>query len=272
VGPVRVLRALSLDVVAGAACGGLLAEQAAGARMPAGWWVALLLAVWCIYTGDHLLDARGRSLTPVAYRHAFHARHAGLLTIALAGCILAGLAAAGTLRPPVRIFGIGLSLAVVLYLASAQGLILPNLPKEPVAGILYAGGIWGGPILMGQGRTDRLLLATSFHALAAILNLAMVGVFEANVDRQGGHRSLALRWGRARAREWVVRAGLVGSGAALGAALVWPATEWVFGILAVQIAIPALALVGEGWFGKKERYRSWGDSVFLLGAVPRLAS
>ena len=266
----RALRALSLDVVAGAACGGLLAEHMAKARMLPAWWIALLTAVWCIYTGDHLLDARRGSTEPATYRRAFHRRHARALTAALAAAILAGLAAASTLRPPVRLFGAFLSLAVMAYLASAQGLILPRLPKEPAAGLLYAAGIWGGPIVMGAGSAPPLLLAASFQATAAILNLVMMGVFEERVDLREGHRSLALRWGRGRARRWTVAGSLLGSAAAMVVALGAPTEGFAFAILAVQVAAPGVLLAVEQWSGHGERYRLLGDSVFLLGALPRL--
>ena len=266
----RVLRALSLDVVAGAACGGLLAEHMSRARMLPGWWVALLTAVWCIYTGDHLLDARRKPAEPATYRHAFHRRHAKALTAALAAAILIGFGAAWTLRPPVRLFGIGLSLAVMMYLASAQGLILPRLPKEPMAGFLYAAGIWGGPIVMGAGSTPTLLLAASLQALAAILNLVMLGVFETAVDIEEGHRSLALRWGGERVRGWVLVTSFLGTVAAGIIAGLLPLARDVFSILALQIAAPAALLIADRWFEKNERYRLWGDSVFLLGAIPRI--
>jgi 4-hydroxybenzoate polyprenyltransferase len=267
---VRVLRALSLDVVAGAACGGLLAEHMAGARMRPGWWVALLSAVWCVYTGDHLLDASRISKAPATYRRAFHRRHATPLLTVLAIAILAGLAAAWTLRPPVRLFGLGLSLAVMAYLASAQGFILPSLPKEPIAGLLYAAGIWGGPIVTGTERVRMLVVAALLQALAAMLNLVMLGVFESDVDAREGHRSLALRFGRERARLWAGVTGVMGT--AISGIMAWlePPSRDVFVILAVQIVAPALLLSRDRWFGVRERYRLWGDSVFLLGAIPRI--
>jgi len=267
---VRVLRALSLDVVAGAACGGLLAEHMTRTRMLPGWWVALLTAVWCIYTGDHLLDATRATAEPATYRHAFHRRHAKALTAALAVAALVGLAAAWTLRPPVRLFGAGLTVAVLAYLASAQDLVLPRLPKEPMAGLLYAAGIWGGPMVMGAGSTAALLLAASLQALAAILNLLMVGVFETRVDREEGHRSSALRWGRERVRRWILNASLPGTLVAGVLVLLRPMERDVFAVLAIQVAAPMVFLAADRWFEKNERYRVWGDSVFLLGAVPRV--
>ncbi len=265
-----LFRALSLDVVAGAACGGLLAEHVAQAHMRPAWWVALLSAVWSIYTGDHLLDALRAPGPLLTYRHRLHLRHARAFTAALVVAILVGLAAAMTLRPPVRVFGIGLSVAVVVYLASAHHLILGSLPKEPVAGVLYAAGIWGGPLLVGASPTTWPLVAASLHALAAILNLVALGFFETEVDRLQGSRSLALRLGLAGARRWVI--GLSGAGTLLAIgllALVEGSDRLSFSILGAQIAMQG-ALLLTVWFSRAERYRAWGDSVFLLGALPRL--
>lgn len=145
----RLLRALSLDVVAGVACGGLLAEDLAQTRMKPAWWITLLTAVWSVYTVDHLLDAFRPGARPNTARHAFHRRHARGLVMALAVTVTVGFSAA-----------------------------------------------W--------------LAATSAPA------------------------------------------------------------PWVFAILSVQIATPGALLLAEPWSRKGERYRGWGDSVFLLGVIPRL--
>lgn len=266
-----LLRALSLDVVAGAACGGLLAEYVAQARMRPAWWVALLSAVWAVYTGDHLLDALRTPGPLLTYRHRFHRKHARVLGAALVFAILAGLAAAITLRPPVQHFGIGMSVAVIAYLASAQRLILGTLPKEPVAGILYAAGIWGGPLLVGEAPSSWPLLAALLHAIAAITNLTTLGLFELEVDRKQGFRSIALRVGPAVARRWVI--GLSATSALFSLALL-AAVEGrdllPFAVLGVQIALQGVVLLAMPWFARAERYRTWGDSAFLLGALPRL--
>jgi hypothetical protein len=139
-----------------------------------------------------------------------------------------------------------------------------------MAGVLYAAGIWGGPIVMGIGPTAALLLAAALQALAAILNLAMLGVFETGVDLRGGHRSLALRWGPERVRGWILAASLAGTLVALILALLRPMERAVFAVLALQAGAPMVLLMAQGWFERNERYRFWGDSVFLLGAIPRI--
>ena len=266
----RLLRALSLDVVAGAACGGLLAEFVTGARMLPVWWIALLTAVWSIYTGDHLLDAFSARGPLATHRHDFHRRHARALTIGLAAAVLCGLVASIALRPPVRAMGLALTALVLCYLASAQGLVLRSLPKEPMAGLLYAAGIWGGPLIMSDAAPWQLG-AAGLHAAAAVLNLAALGLFETEVDRQQGSRSLGLRFGPARVRQSVLIVSLLFCWLALWMAFKAPHEALpAFAVLSAQIAMPAAMLLASDWFTQAERYRVWGDSVFFLGALPRL--
>jgi len=268
---VLLLRALSLDVVAGAACGGLLAEYVAQAHMRPAWWVALLSAVWAVYTGDHLLDALRTPGPLLTHRHRFHRKHARALGAALVFAIMAGLAAAITLRPPVQHFGVGLSVAVIAYLASAQRLILGTLPKEPVAGVLYAAGIWGGPLLVGAAPSNWPLIAAALHAIAAIANLTTLGLFELEVDRQQGSRSIALRVGPATARRWIIGGSATATLLSLALLAAVDGRDVLpFAVLSAQIALQGILLLAIPWFSTSERYRTWGDSAFLLGALPRL--
>ncbi|MBX7185782.1 MAG: hypothetical protein K1Y01_11620 [Vicinamibacteria bacterium] len=267
----RLLRALSLDVVAGTACGGLLAEHVTQTRMTMAWWVALLTAVWSVYTADHLLDAFRSRQPLVAYRHVFHHRNARVLLSALALTVSVGLVAAFDLRPPVRLFGAVLSVVVLAYLASAQGMVFSSIPKEPVAGVLYAAGIWGGPLLMATGPRGPAYMAAALHACAAVLNLVMFGLFETDVDRLEGTRSLGLSLGHDRIRRCTLIGGTAAFLCALALVALTPAEDRiVFVVLAAQVGTPAAMLLGSHWFRRRERYRLLGDSVFLLGALPRI--
>jgi hypothetical protein len=262
----RAARALSLDVVGGALCGGMLAESVTGAQMRLAWWVALACAVWVVYTLDHLLDAR-RAQGGLAYRHRFHRRHARVLVAAAALLVVLGAGAACFLRPSVLRVGLGLAAGCALYLASAQGLLLPVLPKEPVAALFYAAGIWVGPLAVAP--RSWAWAACALHALGALLNLLAYGVLEARLDARQQSRSLARLLGDAPARRLVLAGSLLGAlvACALGSAA--PGLRLAFVVLAIVVAAPGVLL--SRWFARHERYRIWGDLVFWLGAVPWLA-
>jgi len=267
----RVFRILSLDVVIGAACGGLLAEQVAQAQMRPSWWIALLCAVWCVYTGDHLLDALRTRGSIVTDRHAFHSRHSSALLFALCLAVIVGLLAAADLRPEVRGLGGLLTIVTLAYLASAQGFVLASIPKEPIAGVLYAAGIWSGPAIVGTSAVRWPLIAACLHAIAATLNLAALGVFETRIDRIQGQRSLGLRFGVVRVHRWIMNGSTLATTAAAAVAIVAePHERMSFLVLAAQTAMPAAMLLAHDWFARRERYRSWGDSIFFLGALPRI--
>lgn len=268
----RLSRALSLDVVAGVACGGLLSTYTTRSAMAAPWWIALLAAVWATYTADHLMDA-ARSPHLRAFRHRLHRRHRRALTVACGASVLLVVGSGLLQRPPVLAFHVALACALLLYLASAQGAVLPRVPKEAAAGLIYALGIWGAPLLMSPAPDRWMVLAFGLHALAAVLNLVAFATFDVDVDAALGARSLPRAWGSRDATAIAVIGGVAALAAGVGAvALGPPRLHAVFAILALTAAVPALLLAARGWFERGGRYRAWGDAAFLLAAVPPVLS
>ena len=66
---------LSLDVVAGALAGMLFFSDLLGVEVSGKAFVVLALAVWSIYTFDHLWDAKSTKNIPRSDRHYFHYRN-----------------------------------------------------------------------------------------------------------------------------------------------------------------------------------------------------
>src|SRR5690554_6802588 len=77
------LQILSIDIVLGACAGMLFFDRLIGADLRMLLYVLLGLAVWCIYTFDHLLDAKQIKKTASTPRHAFHQKHFRTLAILL---------------------------------------------------------------------------------------------------------------------------------------------------------------------------------------------
>ena len=68
-------RLLSLDVVLGACVSTLFVAKYLGVVLPNLVVVALGVAVWVIYTTDHLLDGSKAVSTPLTRRHQFHQKN-----------------------------------------------------------------------------------------------------------------------------------------------------------------------------------------------------
>ena len=78
----NLFRVWSLDVVAGTLMVGLFFIRILHVEPTGWWWPILALAVWIIYTLDHLLDGmKGKNSQPVIYRHNYHFRHKKVLII-----------------------------------------------------------------------------------------------------------------------------------------------------------------------------------------------
>lgn len=107
---------LSLDVVAGA-CSGMY-FFADLMKVDLSWKIYLLLAlaVWCIYTFDHLLDAKKVERPALSQRHRFHQNHFKFLMVLMLIAIITGLILAFLFLPSIKMLGSGLALALVIML------------------------------------------------------------------------------------------------------------------------------------------------------------
>jgi len=234
------IRALSLDVAAGALAGGLLACAASAARMPWAWYLALPLSVWLIYTADHLLDARriGRNGAPESFRHRFHYRHFRVLAaLWILGAGACGVVVLWGLPRELLIWGGVLGLLAVFHLAFAQWTGFLYFPRELSVALIYTAGVWFGPLVLagsvggpsdhgagpgpgptgfgaGYGPWPLFVALMGLFFLAAFSNLIVFSLFEREADEREAPNSLVLRLGEARsiALLWIM-AGLAPLGA-----------------------------------------------------------
>lgn len=144
------LQWLSLDVALGACAGMLFFQKLLGVTMFPVAYALLAIAVWGIYTFDHLMDARtikGRASSP---RHLFHQMHFGKLSVVL---ILAASLGVYLLFNYVRFP------ALITWGTLLGGVIIVNIVfikflgqklaflKEFSTAVLYTAGITLGPVV-----------------------------------------------------------------------------------------------------------------------------
>lgn len=186
---------LSIDVVFGALAGMLFFSELLHVRLEWGIYGLLGLAVWSIYTLDHLLDARrkGVDLSP---RHQIHRDFGRLLSLALLLVVLVGSVGA------YWIFGLGRELLlsgilagfIVLsrFLIWKAGAALSWLKELSIA-VYYVLGISWMPLLRAEA-LDRIWEVYAFfgaYLFLAFLNLLMLSFLDRKQDQSAGFVSAA---------------------------------------------------------------------------------
>ena len=184
---------LSIDVVFGALAGLLFFSKLFRVDVEPAIYLLLGSAVWCIYTLDHILDAKS-GVAPLLDRYAFHQKNRAILT----GCVL--VAAILGLGLAFFTFGLGKEL---FWSVSLGGLILATmflirkagksagLLKEISTGVFYVLGIAWIPLLRIDSMDLSYVLAALLlgYSLLAVINLLMLAVLDAKEDQIQGFPS-----------------------------------------------------------------------------------
>ncbi len=270
----QVARILSLDVVLGALASGGMAAKWLNVAMPWVWWIALPLSVWVIYTADHLLDAyrlQGKASTP---RHLFHHQFFCPLTWIWGGGLISCLTWIPYFAPKeMWFFGFAMGGVVLIhlglvYLIGDRTSLL--FIKELGVGGIYSLGVWGAPLVSNWGNwpmaTESLLLQ---FFLLALINLLLFSWYEHHIDERDGHTSFVRAIGPQRA-SWLILSLIVfvvGIGITQVQELSSPIFWLIQGCYALMLLVLGLVAFGHSFFGKNERYRVWGDMVFLFPFV-----
>ncbi|MEL7147097.1 MAG: hypothetical protein AAFO69_12060, partial [Bacteroidota bacterium] len=110
---------MSLDIVFGAMIFSAFLAQILEVHVPLVVFVEVGLAIWVVYTWDHLNDAKvGHELR--SFRHRFHRRYQKNLLISMIGALLLGAALVFFLPLRTIYLGVILSVGVLAYFAILQ--------------------------------------------------------------------------------------------------------------------------------------------------------
>ncbi|MEN7548949.1 hypothetical protein AAG747_13585 [Rapidithrix thailandica] len=269
----KYIRVLSLDIVVGACVGALFVASLVKVNLPWLLLADLALSVWLIYTFDHLLDARKITHLPSTFRHAFHQRHANALS--LTWLFLAGFGICSLFLLPIQTLQYGLILLALVALYFLFLKLVGHLPtvfKELAIALIYTAGIFLGPLSLTQQPWSWywLILFLEYAALAYI-NLAEFSIFELKIDTQDEHGSIARKIGEQKTLR-MIRVIAAGMGGLMLAAvlLFYDHTTLFFATQLLFLLMLGSLLAIVQWpmiFVKKERYRIWGDLVFLYPLV-----
>ncbi|MFN4000054.1 hypothetical protein [Algoriphagus sp.] len=191
----RYLSLLSIDVVLGAMAGLLFFSRLFRVEVDLTVYLLLGSAVWCIYTLDHILDAKS-GVFPLSDRYVFHQNNRTVLMVCVLAVAILGLGLAfltfGLGKEFFWSVGLGALILATMFLIRKAGKSA-GLLKEISTGVLYVLGIAWIPLLR-IGSMDLSYLFAGFlfgYSLLAVINLLTLAVLDANEDHVQGFPSAA---------------------------------------------------------------------------------
>lgn len=260
---IAFIQNLSLDIVAGAVISSLFIAELFQVSLDIHLLLGLSIAIWLIYTIDHLLDARKIKGEAVNPRHAFHQKNQILIgALALLFFVL-GIYNAFYL--PASTIKLGL---VLIFLSGAYLYYLnwsnTNQAKEPFAALVYSAGIFAGPIsLVNTFNWVYLVLFVQFFLLA-YSNLMLFPLFEKEQDGQEGMKSIAIRKGDLLTGRFIRIALLINFILIVVTATFVNSLGSSQSIVLLMTLVLLALLLWPQYFVKYQLYRILGDGIFFL--------
>ena len=166
-------RILSLDVAFGGVVLSASLAQAFGMSLPFTIVLGLFLAIWLIYSFDHLLDAQKLRESASMRRHKFHFENRKTILIVMMIMMLVGLGNMIFMPVITLIMGLIVTFFVAFYFFLSWKFKL-FLIKEVFIASIYATGVVLGPVSLGGiDQASLFFIIFQFFGLA-LLNLLII--------------------------------------------------------------------------------------------------
>lgn len=253
---------LSIDVALGAVISAAFFERILHVDILPQGFLLLGIVVWLIYTADHLLDAWSMSEAAMSERHRFHQKHFLPLFIIF---LVVGAGAVGLIfliRIQLITAGIVFGSFVVIYLLVSRWL---KYFKELAGSLLYTGGVllpaWS---LHSQPFTSSQITIIIIFGLVAFTNMLIFARFSIEEDILNRQKSLATIMGIHSMNK------LISIISALCfATMIFEASHQVSMELLILFVMESILVVifVVKYFRYHDRYRVYGDAIFLLPAI-----
>ncbi len=188
----QFIQNLSLDITIGSVVMTLFVGEILEVKVTLNMAFGLAIAIWLIYTADHLLDAYKSKGSVTNPRHAFHSKYFKfIISIAL---LVFSLGLVNLTQLPESTIWIGgilalISLVYLLYSYFSKKAI----NKELFAAIVYAVGICVAPLSLLDEIGIESISLMIILSLVAYGNLLIISVFEEKLDRNDKVKSVAIR-------------------------------------------------------------------------------
>lgn len=257
---------LNLDTALGAVASSYYFVRLLQVTLPAVVALTLALAVLAIYNFDHLMDAARLTGQALTARHRFYQQNFRWLVyyqVVLMALLmtLSFLLPHAVLRIGVGLGGLVLIYFLLLFGRRASGFLF----KEVFIAVVFVLGALLPPLSLAHAGTWPVIIRPAGQfILLAVANTLLFAWYDYEVDLQETHTSIALTLGKKRLKRLVYAIFMVflmaGAVRANGAALCAQIILWL-----MWLALLLLALFPQ-FFSRHERFRIFGEAVFLLPA------
>jgi hypothetical protein len=258
----RIFNLLSLDVALGAVISAALLARILHVHVLPQGYVLLGIIVWLIYTADHLLDAWSMREDATSERHRFHQKNFIIILLVFLGAGVVALGLMFLIRIQLITAGIVFGIFVVTYLLVNRWL---KYFKEFTGSLLYTGGVllpaWS---LVSQPLTSNQLTLIIIFSLIVFSNMLIFARFSIGEDILNRQKSLATIMGVRPMNT------LISVVCAISFyVMIYQATRDISSELVVMFAMELILLVIflVKYFRYDDRYRIYGDAIFLLPVV-----
>ncbi|WP_323755718.1 UbiA family prenyltransferase [Roseivirga sp.] len=269
-----LIQNLSLDVTAGAIICSLYVAKLLGVRLESSMLIGLGVAIWLIYTIDHLFDAKKGSGSSTNQRHAFHHKYFKQITYTALGIFIVGVVNLYYLPWVTTKLGLILALLVLIYIGSLHLLKLNKTwHKEFLAAIIYSFGVFVAPLSLLAHLDPFVFYIFMVFFLIVLSNLLVFPVFEHESDRSNNIQSIVTIYGNVFVRKLtivilvfnvlLIVGGIVYLNPVMTGAR-WLSSEY---ILFVMTLVLAMLLIFPSFFQRNDRYRLAGDGIFFFPLI-----
>ncbi len=263
----EVINILSIDVAVGACVMASFIAALFGLSVPSITLVALFLSVWIIYTVDHLNDARNIPHSSNTHRHRFHQQHYSKLKVAVFAVLAVQLILLLFLPSSILIKGFVMIGIVVVYFVLL--LVFRDnkiYHKEVVISVVYTAGVFLPTLnLLEFALSFELVIVFLQVCALAFCNLLIFALLEIKADQLDRQSSIALTIGVKRTTRFLYATLNIGVFTTITFFAIADGHFFKMGqLILLMMFLFSVGILGVPWFRKAERFRYWGDAIFML--------
>lgn len=259
---IHFVQNLSLDITAGSVISSLFLARVMNVEVTNSMMIGLAIAIWLIYTFDHLRDAykaQGQATNP---RHAFHQKYFKHLVVLASLMFLIGVYNLQFLSWDTIELGIVLAAVSGLYFVYLM-LAKKAINKELFAATVYVAGIATAPLSQLESFEMEWLIVLLIFWILAYGNLLIIPLYEVKLDLNDSQESIATRLGVKKVRSVLIVLLIICTLLIQFYGLNSDHMEAYVILLAMVFTLFAL-LIKPQYFRQFQLYRILSDGIFFL--------